>query len=262
MAKSPEVHGVPLEAFQEPIDTAYGNYQELAGNNNVDISFQRLAAGRLELTPDKPNTARSVTVMRHDDQVIGEVYTILMAPYDGTGDENVFRLGQNIQVADGSRVHKWYPGDYPAIVPRPKGRAHTELWLPLTAIDPYAGGSQALHAGKLDVLGTDSIKVAPWELTVLGELGLSGQDFSDALNGFTEVPPRAQLTTGYKDGRRFGDPHAIYNATSALQVCGFVALSHEVMAHRHAEVVDALGAVPFGSPRPLPQAMQPVVNQL
>lgn len=77
MEMSSHVAGVPLSAFEEPISVALRGYAELAEDH---VTFDVAAAARLALTPDKPNTARSVTTVRHFGEAAGVKTLILPRP--------------------------------------------------------------------------------------------------------------------------------------------------------------------------------------
>jgi hypothetical protein len=58
-----EVAGVPLKAFEVPIYDALERYSEISEG---EVIFENpSAATKLELTPDKPNSARSTVTVRH-----------------------------------------------------------------------------------------------------------------------------------------------------------------------------------------------------
>ncbi|MEI6850544.1 MAG: hypothetical protein WCK26_01090, partial [Candidatus Saccharibacteria bacterium] len=79
---SNEVKGVKLSNFEEPIRYALQTYSEIALGK---VAFDIDTASKLELTPDKPNSARSISNVIHLGEVATKLYIIAFAPDDGTG---------------------------------------------------------------------------------------------------------------------------------------------------------------------------------
>jgi hypothetical protein len=203
---SKELMGVPLERLEQPIRAALYSYEEQSANGlRLDIEN----AHKLELTPDKPNSARSATEVFLRDTQIGKLYVIAFKPGDGTGSQDFYQV-KNL------RFEKPYPASALA-VPRKKIGVHSEVLLTIVAheIENVHAGPR-MYAGIYDLLGLDGDMVGK-----IGELGYSKDAF---------IPvPLSTFTVGYKDEiERFGDPHAVYSGIPAIQVCAFLAISNGI----------------------------------
>lgn len=231
MPMTKEVAGIDLKTFQEPIHDALKTFQEISDERVV---FDLDEASKLGLTPEKPNSARSVTAVSHLGEAVGNLYVIAFGPHDGTGDESTHSL---YGIGD---IPKRLPRE-PKIVPRAKTGTHSEICLPLVS---QMRGSRifdpVMFAMNLDVIGFDDA----YNLKQIGTLndGYSAK-FVDTLMFNWGVEPYARLTTGYdREAKRFGDPHAIYNGYgNVVQVAGFLAISDEI-ADNHASAAYDLKA--------------------
>jgi hypothetical protein len=214
---SAEIMNIPLGRFEDPVWIALRTYQQMSNNA---FSFDADKACKLSLTPEKPNSARSVTETLFKKEKIGTLYTIAFKPGDGTGDESGYKL-TNLNIDD----------NYPKktlVIPRNKTGIYEEGHLTILKYNTENVHSEPkLFAGTFDLLGLKEGKV-----TKIGELGHpSGKD---------DANPLATLTCGYKDEKRFGDPHAVYSGvTGAIQVCAFLAISNEVN-NRYQNLLDIL----------------------
>ncbi len=215
-----EISGIPLARFEEPIREALIGYEDLSeGRLNLDVD----QAAKLELTPDKPNSARSATEVKFDGKPVGTLYVIGFKPEDGTGDEKTFKL-EDLENALA------YPR-HPKIVPRSKKDVHSEGLLTIATNkieDPNS--DPELFKGLYDLLGLDGKLVRR-----IGQLG-----YPDAVD-VDNFTPLATYTVGYNEqGQRFGDPHSIFNLSpDTVQVCGFLAVTDEVYRN-HPEILDSL----------------------
>lgn len=226
------VADIELGTFEHLIMTALGEYEELAEGA---VTFHPVHAAQLALTPDKPNTARSVTPVWHWGKEAGKLVVIAFEPGDGSGDELTHQL---TDLDTGSYPHA------SKIVPRGKAGIHSEAHLTIASVyeDNFA-----VYAGNLTELG---LSVGRDTVIKLGELGQSGPEFHRVMANQAAANPTATLTTGYRralrseaGGERFGDPHAVYNAhPEIVQVCGFIALSTQA-APQHLGILQSLGAV-------------------
>lgn len=232
---SKDVCGIPLTSFQDPIYTALAGYAELSQGR---VSFDRDAAVQLERTTRdvKPNSARSVSTVTHLGKVAGDLYVIVFAPGDGTGDENTYKLA--------ALNTGMYPRDA-KVVPRSKAAAHTEGHLTIASFNlDRPGADPALFAGNQKLLGL-GLGLSDHVVVELGQLGQNPVFYQQALAGVgMAAPPSTTLTTGFsREGKRFGDPHAVYNPyPEAVQVCGFLALTPEA-AREHSQLFFSLRAL-------------------
>lgn len=235
-----EVAGIPLRDLKEATHVALDMYQHIS---NGEVQFDMRQAVQLELTPDKPNSARSDTPVKHLGEVAGTLFVIAFAPDDGTGDYNSFPAGT------------LNTGKYPVdskYSPRKKAGAHSEAHISLVSklVDAPAQDPE-LFAGHLDVLGVVTNPMGG-TITRLGHVGQDAQAYKRTMEQALPARPNVTLTTGYRGvldtiegrtGDRFGDPHAILNNTpNTVQVAGFIAISPE-MASRHLDALRSLGAV-------------------
>ena len=224
---SKEVAGIALEDLEEPIMVALESYQDFTGGK---VQFDVRNAGKLLLTPDKPNSARSTTEVTHLGERMGDLYVIAFKPGDGTGDGKVIGLDD----VDTGR----YPRRV-GVVPRPKTGIHAESHLTIVSqhIDT-PNSDPVLFVGSLSLLGLLEGRVVR-----LGQLGQPDSIFSENMSsGSQDVLPTATYTVGYKDEVRFGDPHSVFNNhPGAVQVCGFLAFTND-LADRHQATLALLGS--------------------
>lgn len=227
-----EITGIKLKELEIPIHDALEQYQDLSQGS---LTFELDDVGLLVPTPDKPNSARSQTVVRHLGEKIGDLYVIAFKPGDGTGDEKTYSLDDLVVGSGYPRATK--------VVPRSKEGTHSEGHLSLLSqkIDDVHADPEKF-AGRYDLLGLDG-KV----IKKMGELGHS------TTVSLADLTPITTLTVGWRDSResidtplgrmsfqeRFGDPHAVYNPNNAVQVAGFLAISDEVY-QKHPEILASL----------------------
>lgn len=215
---SKEILGVKIDSLQEPIREALKGYSEISQGQ---VDFDLDTAVELELTPEKPNSARSVSAVKHLGEIAATLYVIAFKPSDGTGDYNTYPRGT------------LYTGDYPAdakYYPRSKAAIDTEAHLTLVSKLIDSDIEPVQYAGSLGVLG-----LIGRQISRIGFVGQNPDQFSNAMHGIDSSEPTTTLTTGYRDSLgdlrklkytdRFGDPHAIVNETpDTLQVCGFIGM--------------------------------------
>ncbi len=232
-----EVAGVPLVAFEDPIHYALERY---SSQSDGEIEFVDAdSVPKLELTPDKPNSARSTTAVTYLGETVGILFVIAFAPEDGTGDESAYRLA-DINTGRFPRA--------PKVVPRSKSAADSEAHLTIATYQVDGDhDSPYMYAGSLDLIGFELAD--PTKLRKIGQLGQPPYRLSRPGNPGASKPTTT-LTTGYfrsgsregAYGARFGDPHAVYNSLEdKVQLCGFLAISPEVAA-QHPAVLQSLRA--------------------
>jgi hypothetical protein len=230
LIKMNRLAGLPLTSFEDPIREALDLYSE---RTEGKVLFDSGNAARLALTPDKPNSARSATTVRHLGKTLGTLYVIAFDFEDGTGDESTYKLASQLDFG-------FYPSDV-KVLPRSKASLHSEAHLTLASFLPkQPDADPIMFGGSLELVGFRK----PRSLARLATLGQSAGEFSHAIFRETQPQPTVTYTTGnHPDtGERFGDPHAVFNSAYIVQVCGFVAISHE-MARDHAAALPTLGAV-------------------
>lgn len=233
---SAEVVGVPVASLEETIRFGLQGYSEVSGGK---VEFDLDAACKLELTPDKPNSARSATSVKYLGEAAATLYVIAFAPGDGTGDESHQKLADTDT------------GEYPRatkVIGRNKYLTHSETHLTLLSRQVEdADAEPIVFAGNLDLLDGRFGKVK--KLADLGQ-----ENYQSVMEGNSFALPRATLTVGYKgalksdegDGmwsywrQRFGEVHAVYNPHEELQVCGFIGIPAEDCSWKDLDVLRAL----------------------
>jgi len=226
------VHDVALPRFADPIEAALLRYQEIAQSNGGEVKFDISNATRLEVIEGKPNYARSETLVSYGGEQALKMFIIAFRPGDGTGDLNT------VHSMDDILSYSNYPR-LPKVVPRSKAAAHTEGHLTVASFIPeQANEDPRMYAGRLDLIG---LRVDEKRLIKLAVLGQGLREYENAVLFGDPVEPTVTATAGYlPNGSRFGDPHAVYNATPEVQVGGFIAVPPELAA-THGRVLDLLG---------------------
>jgi len=211
-----EVEGIPLSRFEEPARMALSRYQEIA---DCELEFDINRACMLISTPEKPNSARSETVATLKGENIGSLFVIAFKQGDGTGSDKDYRIG-NIRVAS----------PYPSanlVIPRRKTGVYEEVHLTIASHEVNNSHAEPeLFKGTFDLLGIKK--------SMIQKIGELGQEFDAHV-----LEPIATYTVGFKNLRRFGDPHAVYSSKPELQVCAFLAISEEIKK-KHPHILDNL----------------------
>jgi hypothetical protein len=219
------VSGLSLEKLAEPIRPALEAYAE---QSDGAVVFDLDGATKLELTPDKPNSARSATPVEHLGEVAGTLYVIVFASEDGTGDESAYKL-------DDSMLGGGYPL-LPKVVPRSKAGTHSEGHLSIATFFPYADEEPIMFANHLNLVSFKEGRLAQ-----LAHLGQDRYDYVQATFRNTAAEPTATFTVGHNQetGERFGDPHSVFNKEFLVQIAGFLAITDDNVA-KHYEALQAL----------------------
>jgi hypothetical protein len=170
-------------------------------------------------TPEKPNTARTVVPVLYQGDEVGKIYAIVFAPQDGTGDTNTYTLSQ-IQL--------------PAQIQHPERLLPRKKSCIMEAFFPFFteyNGAIFPNTACLDEIVVDK-NGGTERAMLLWNLGVSPERFHRSVNDALGNIPHVQLTTGhYRNGERFGDPHAVYcdpiSSFKAIQVVGFLAVDNK-----------------------------------
>lgn len=248
-----DIRGVPLEQLGDAVQQGLAGYSAISGGA---VEFDGDQAARLQPTPHKGYTAKSVSQVLFCGEPAGELVVIAFAPEDGTGAEGLFTwtgLGpSSAGTDDGPHQLRWSAPRHPAnasLLPRDKSAIHSEAYLTLAAANTHFGPRDVIvpFAGNLTVFHAVEDTPGASKLAELGRIGQPIDDFNrrmmqvlrygrQAYRGKTPAAmPTVTLTTGTEGalagqtgGERFGDPHAVYNGwTNFVQVGGFLAVSHE-----------------------------------
>lgn len=238
------LEAIDLISFEGPIVDALQAYSDLTDGR---VTFENPGqAAKLELTPDKPNSARNSVPVHFYGEPVGDAVLIAFAPGDGTGAES--------DLINLSNISTGFYASRPGVVPRSKAAVHSEVHVTIAA--QRVGDSQAdpiIFAGSLDLLGFNTR--SPRTVKKIGGLGSGHYGLMQQLENGVAANPTATLTVGYSDpstgwglaGERFCNPHAVINPYGDLiQVCGFLAITPE-QAPRYLAALRLLGAV---DPRP------------
>jgi hypothetical protein len=204
-----DINSVDLNYLRGPLEKSLYLYEVVAG-----IKFHDFAD--FSLTPEKPNSARTVIPVSYEGVKVGELYAIVFAKGDGTGDSKTFGL-ESLTIPS-EYMHDTKPE---RVIPRSKKRVIREGFFPLFSITPQ--GNTAMYAASLDELSLVGNSVAK-----VWTLGLNNSDYSKVLDGKVIISPHVYSTVGAQNGKRVGDPHAIYYDRSkpdALQVAGFLSIT-------------------------------------
>lgn len=220
---SKEISGIPLKAFEDPIWDVLQTY-ELRSEDRVEFDLDAI---ELEAIADKPYSARSQSPVKFDGEQFADLYVIAFEPGDGTGNDNDYQLNKFSVEFGYPRASK--------IVPRRKLGIHSELWLPL-AMAAAENPSDDIIAGQgeLELMGVNILQRVIQRFAHLSSQPQLGHNLEDV---------NSVYTVGYynSSNRRFGDPHAVYNAIpDRVQVCGFLALSDDVYRQKGEEPLDVL----------------------
>ena len=198
-----------LDKLRDPLEAALLAYEQLYSQS---IRFQTPLP--FTSTPEKPNYARTVVPISNDTTTLGEMYVIVFLPQDGTGDNKTYTRERLIIPS------KYQFAEKPErVFPRSKTGIVCEGFFPLFSINPK--GKKAMFAASLEELTLDP---ETSEVRWAWNLGLSTKEYPSIFNKDIPNKPDVTYTTGTKDGTRFGDPHAIYNATENIQIVGFLSI--------------------------------------
>lgn len=213
-----ESKNLDLNSFRENTLEALKIYSEMHGDNLTFDNFEDY-----KLTPDKPNSARTVIPAFYLGKPIGDMYAIAFLQGDGTGDQNTYKLDQ-LKIP----AHLQYDQKPERVIPRAKTGIIAEFAFPLF--------SQHKSKTKLLASNLNSITISGNPLTIVEDsyLGLPIEDFIETFIYDTYVCPSVCVTVFTdKKGKRTGDPHCIYfgldyaddklDTKDIVQVVGFLA---------------------------------------
>ncbi len=203
-----DINELNIIELMGPLRYALSTY----GTKNVEFkNFPKLV-----LTPEKPNSARTIVPVYFDNSQVGELYVIAFVRGDGTGDAKTY-APDKLHIPE-----KFKYSDKPErVIPRAKTGTICEGFFPLFSITP--SGFTAMYAASLDELSVDDNR-----LVTLCRLGLDDERYLNALRGDFVDLPKPQLTVGTHKNKRIGDPHAIHYTKTiedAVQVVGFLGIS-------------------------------------
>jgi hypothetical protein len=181
-----------------------------------------------ELTPLKPNTARSVAQVRVAGEVAGDLYVIIFNKGDSTGEYSeeypqdsleVPPLNLSNNIGDATLT----PGS--ASYPRPKSQL-AEICIPLVNAMIWPDERVTMYGGtQLRLIGVNNDDSLERPMVTPIDLGSHGVN-KNPLQAFSKAPSFMTLGTD-SFGRRVGDPHAVFNPSENVQIAGFIAATDE-----------------------------------
>jgi len=198
-----------LTEFRAPLEDSLIDYEpELGG-----IEFQDFPD--LTLTPDKPNSARTVVPVTYAGSKVGDLYVIVFDYQDGTGDQSSYKLDDVVIPSE------FQVGTMPErVIPRAKTGVVAEAFFPLFSRCPQ-GRVVPFAASLTELMLDEQNQVFP-----AFQLGQNLSAYAQAIRSNAQVSPVIEATTGTDVcGQRFGDPHAVYCARPVedfVQVVGFL----------------------------------------
>ena len=218
----------------------------LSGETRCSASIQGDPV--LQLTPEKPNTARVVLDFMYGMKKAGDLYVLLFAPGDGTGKAGDYSLEQFRKIPSEYR----FKSKPDKVLPRNKLKEGvlTEAFFPLFSVEGSQHFPYLVSLEQITVDNNTNPKKLQKGLSIGFNASLFQSAFLDPTTIFKPENPSMELTCGYyRNGQRFGDPHAtFYNPKLAeghpnlMQVAGFLAV--ESADNPLCKVLDKIGIVP------------------
>lgn len=206
-----EASDLNLRVLRESLELSLRHYEKKTGMTFRDFPD-------LSLTPEKPNSARTIIPVSFEGSNIGELYAIVFLKGDGTGDSRTYKPADIIIPSELYHFEK-----VERVIPRAKTGIIYEFCFPFF-FSVNAERKIAMFASSLDELGIEDGRISP-----LLKIGLSNPDYSRALDDSLRVQPQIYMTVGTSmEGKRIGDPHSIYyskEVEDAIQVVGFYGIS-------------------------------------
>lgn len=199
-----------LSTLRVPLQRSLDVYANLI---SPEISFGDFP--EFALTPNKPNSARTLVPVIYAGNQVGDMYVIMFLHKDGTGDQNTYRINE-VTIPD-EFMNREKPE---RVIPRAKTGILAEGFFPLFSVKPSAGISYfAAHLAELTL--NEKRRIMP-----LFQLGQSRTAYLKGIRSGLDARPNIELTTGMDaSGVRFGDPHSVYNniqVYNTFQVVGFL----------------------------------------
>lgn len=204
-----DIKYLKFNIVKEAVESILEDYSSIFGKD-----FKFCKVGEFKRREDKPYHARTDVGLLYNGQKIAEMVAILFAPKDGTGDTTLFN-DENKLIIPQEYKHE---NMQHRVFPRSKKGIIAEVCIPLFSI---GGGMINYHAISLEELTSDGSN----RLIKAFDIGITKEALCKPDLILKNTPPKLYLTTGFnKEGKRFGDPHAIYNNTDKIQVAGFISV--------------------------------------
>ena len=227
---SKEINPEILTAFEQPIREALTGYGELTQGY---LGFDIERAKSLDLTPEKIYSAKSeseieIKIEGQEPKIAeAKLVTVLFMPEDVAWGGYGTRFGTI--------------NDKPVLInnlPRSKQGTHAEAHLTIASYKPDYHLFPRLFTGNLSVM--TPIPLRPEAIEEGFYVGQNKGDFVANMCNDDSAKPKASLTVGQNErGKRFGDPHGIFNGWRDIaQVAGFIAVKED-----ETEIIEVLKAV-------------------
>ena len=156
-----ELYSDLLDTMTVFIEHALRDYEDITGLKFWDVP-------EMELTPDKPYSARTSVPVAIKSAMVGNLVTLAFAKGDGTGDAKTFKL-DDLAIPE-ALMHQDKPE---RVLPRAKTGIISEFCFPLFSITP---GNWAPYTVALDELGVVNNTIAP-----IKRLGFDDDQYVKAL---------------------------------------------------------------------------------
>lgn len=204
---------IDLGKLRVPLQEALKQYADFL---DPELGFEEFPD--FYLTPEKPNSARTVVPVRYGSSKVGDMYAVVFLHGDGTGDESTPNKLSNVIIPPEIR-HDTKPE---RVIPRAKTGVIAEGFFPLFSMNRY--GRIAPFTAHLAELTLDDQRT----VTPTWRLGQNRSEYLRAIYGGLNLRPIVQSTVAgtEEDGNRIGDPHSIYYDmdSDSIQVVAFVTI--------------------------------------
>lgn len=181
-----------------------------------------------QMTPNKGYTANSTVQLRYKDNNVGNLVVVMFAPGDATGNNKDYKESDLC-------IPTWARNSsrgIQSLIPRKKRieDVHAEYFFPFFSLDAQNHYDDAVY---LEELTLRNIKKESPALSIGARLGFPSKDslYAYVRGEKPIVPPipLIQYTVGQRNGKRLGNPHAIwFNPSKApedlVQVVGFLTI--------------------------------------
>ena len=166
--------------------------------------------------------ARTEISLVYRERDVGNIVIICFKAGDGTGDESTYSL-EKLKIPE-----EFFVSENPErVLPREKKGVYLEVAIPLGSIQERKIFPYMISLEQLTIDNPES----PRTIKRSWHLGMKPQKYFDAIDGKIERLPSLHLTTWEEEGRRHGDPHAIFSPQlqrleNITQIVGFLTIKH------------------------------------
>lgn len=234
MHMTTNVAGIELSRFEAPVERALETYSEMTGR---ELQFDVRKAADVKSTMGSAGfSGISRSYVDFGGERIGDLKVFALAPGDATGNDTpaqglTFGGGKLSKTGLELYLSALAPGDVqkprpitPRFIPVPKPSADSELSLAVATFLPDQD-EPIMFANNLRTLGIDESGDKP-RVAETGVAGEPGDLYERALAGEIILDGDTTLILGQdpETDQRFGDPGAIANSRSVVQVAAVLSL--------------------------------------